>query len=158
MVVGLVLNLAACEAAVALRAADRGVLLASVAPCQRWIDALPAEDAAKHRASLLRYFFQAASAAAARAPSEGGQGAAAGYAEAVLVACSYCPEGRKRIAGVAARLAGLPGVPSLAAMCAGALVRVGDGAEVQLEGVARLPGQQASLALQLQVSLVNRCL
>ena len=72
MVVGLVLNLAACEAAVALRAADRGVLLASVAPCQHWIDALPAEDAAKHRASLLRYFFQAASAAAARAPSEGG--------------------------------------------------------------------------------------
>lgn len=150
MVVGLVLNLAACEAAVALRAADRGVLLASVAPCQRWIDALPAEDAAKHRASLLRYFFQAASAAAARAPSEGGQGAAAGYAEAVLVACSYCPEGRKRIAGVAARLAGLPGVPSLAAMCAGALVRVGAGAEVAPSGAA---AAQALAGLMRQQAL-----
>ena len=119
------LNLAACEAGVALGAADRGVLLASTVTSQLWAEELPSDEAAKHRASLLRYLFQAAAAVAGRGSTGGaGAGDVQGYAEAVLLACAHCSEGRKRMSGVAGRLAVLPGVPSLAVICARALSRL----------------------------------
>ena len=69
-----------------------------------------------------------------------------GYAEAVLLACAHCSEGRKRMTGVADRLTALPGVPSLAVLCAGALSRldgIGMGASVAAsEAVAVLLRKQ----------------
>ena len=125
MVVGLMLNLAACEAGVALGAADRGALLASTVTSQLWAEELPSDEAAKHRASLLRYLFQAAAAVAGRGSTGGaGAGDVQGYAEAVLIACAHCSEGRKRMSGVANRLKVLPGVPSLAVLCARGLSRL----------------------------------